>query len=154
MLTHWTRSLVAWMFFLPSRALQRSKDSPKDGSLGKKIDSIGAEPTFNVDFRKPPHSVVWRQAMRKDLDGLTSKDIIALVDKLPEGTKAVAGRLVYRWKLNENNEILRAESRMVISGSTEEFRLDIFDSYAPTPECLVDWTADSSCNQSRYQDQL
>lgn len=55
-----------------------------------------------------------------------------LVDKLPEGRKAITKWWVFRWDLNGHNGVILAESRMVLETFIQEFGVDYFNIDAPT----------------------
>lgn len=51
---------------------------------------------------------------------MVSNNTFTLVDKVPKGRKAIIGRWMSRWKLDEKIEIVRTKSRMVMKGFTQE----------------------------------
>lgn len=133
--------------FLPYEALKASEDYPIWGN----VDSVGAELSYSADARKSPYETVWRQSMVEKLDDLVPNGTFTLVDELPEGGNAITGPWVFRLKVNDHNEFVRAKSR-VVRGFIQELEAD-FRYVWSHPGCLINQTIGNLSSQEEHQAQ-
>lgn len=65
------------------------------------------------------------------MNGLIANDTFTLAD-LPPVRKAIPGRWVHKWRVNQHNKVVRANIRLHIKGAMQEQRVGYFDTYAST----------------------
>ena len=71
--------------------------------------------------------------MEHELEGLKKSKTFTVVDKLPDGEKAVGSRWVFAYKQDKNGNILKTKARLVAQGFMQREGIDFFDTAAPTP---------------------
>lgn len=92
-------------------------------------DMEGLEPTYE-EARKRPDWPKWKEAIRKELDGLDRMGTWRLV-KRPPDTNVVGTKWVLKIKKNSAGEIEKYKARLVARGFTQIYGVDYYETYAP-----------------------
>ena len=72
----------------------------------------------------------WKEAIDDEFESLISNQTWVLVD-LPQGSKAIGCKWVFRRKYNTNGSIQTFKARLVAKGFKQKKGIDYFDTYAP-----------------------
>ena len=67
------------------------------------------------------------------MQGLEDTKTFTVVDKLPEGEKAVGSRWVFSYKQDNEGRIVKTKARLVAQGFMQREGVDFFETSAPTP---------------------
>ena len=89
----------------------------------------GLEPTYE-EAQKRPDWPKWKEAIKKELDGLEKMGTWRLV-KRPPNTNVVDTKWVFRIKKNSAGEIDKYKARLVARGFTQIYGVDYYETYAP-----------------------
>lgn len=135
-----TRTNSAYCVYPISRHLQYSNFSPYQSFVAA-ISSV-TEPQFYHEAVTDPR---WRQAMNLELAALESNHTWAVVD-LPENTKPIGCRWVYKIKYLPDGNVDRFKARLVAKGYTQLPGMYFHDTFSPTAKivtirCLLALTA-------------
>ena len=103
-----------------------------DGPIGKQCKDVGPEPSSYRAACDSEHSNVWKDAMRREVEGLVNNDTF-IVSKLPPGRRPIAAKWVYTWKTNHLGEVVKGKSRLVAKGFMQREGVDFLDTFSPTP---------------------
>jgi hypothetical protein len=83
------------------------------------------------DALNGPDKDLWREALEKELNSLTTNNTWTLT-QLPPGRKAIPCRWVLTIKYNDKGEIDRYKARLVLQGFRQVYGVDYNETFAPT----------------------
>jgi hypothetical protein len=72
----------------------------------------------------------WKKAMEAELNSLRENDTWELAE-LPEGTKPLNVRWLYKLKRNTEGEIVKHKARLIVQGYRQKFGVDYDETWAP-----------------------
>nr|GEX70492.1 retrovirus-related Pol polyprotein from transposon TNT 1-94 [Tanacetum cinerariifolium] len=72
----------------------------------------------------------WRTAMMDEIKSIEKNNTWSLVE-LPNGSKTVGVKWIYKTKLNENGELQKYKARLVAKGYSQRYDVDCSEVYAP-----------------------
>jgi hypothetical protein len=108
-----------------------------DGELGVRgfvasINNVSTntEPQSYKQAMSSINAKLWMQAMREEMSSLEKQKCWELVP-LPQGTKAIKGRWVYKVKLDQENKPIRYKARVVAKGFQQTYGIDYTETFAP-----------------------
>ena len=73
----------------------------------------------------------WKKVMQVKLNLLTRREVFGPIVETPKGVKPVGFKLVFARKYNENNEIIRYKTRLVVQGFSQRPNIDFEETYSP-----------------------
>lgn len=88
------------------------------------------DPRSFPDALASPKSREWRQAMRNEMDSLSTNRVWTLTD-LPTGKKAVGSRWVFKTKMGADGSIARYKARLVARGFSQIPGSDYDETFSP-----------------------
>jgi hypothetical protein len=88
------------------------------------------EPKTYRQAVKHPESNKWMQAMEEEYESLVKRNVWTLV-KLPNGSKAIKSRWVFKVKLDNENKPDRYKARIVAKGFQQIHGIDYNETFAP-----------------------
>ncbi|CAN0299130.1 unnamed protein product [Ectocarpus fasciculatus] len=101
--------------------------------IGLKPNDVELPPTTYEDVQKSEFKDGWEAAMQVELEGHKKTGTFHIVDKLPEGRKAVGSKWVLGWKTDEKGEIVKFKARLVARGFSQVRDVDYSHSSSPCP---------------------
>ena len=69
--------------------------------------------------------------MTRELQGLKANRPFSPVTKRPD-PKAVGAKWIFKWKTDQNDEVVKANARLVAKSFSQQEGVDYFDTFAPT----------------------
>nr|GEV17079.1 putative RNA-directed DNA polymerase [Tanacetum cinerariifolium] len=91
------------------------------------MDAIESDPVRYEDAIK---EAKWKMAMDNEIEMIEKNDTWRLVD-LPNNSKCIGVKWVFKTKLNEKGEVEKYKARLVARGYGQEFGIDYMEVYAP-----------------------
>ena len=76
------------------------------------------------------HSKQWEMAIAREFEQLTETRTFEWIQNIPEGSKAIGGRIIFRFKCNGNGRIVKHKSRIVAKGFSQIPRQDFNETFA------------------------
>ena len=77
---------------------------------------------------RPPLTLLWQIAMKKELDALTKNHTWDLVT-LRSGQSVVGYKWIYKIKIRSDGSIERYKARLVAKGFTQEYGIDYKETF-------------------------
>jgi hypothetical protein len=93
-------------------------------------EAEGLEPRSVKELKGRPDKVQWEDAMKDEIDRLTSRGTWKAVKK-PSGANVIGSKWVFRLKKNANGEIQAYRARLVAQGNYQIDGVDVFDTFSP-----------------------
>lgn len=81
-------------------------------------------------FEEAEKSLKWREAMDEEMNSILRNQTWEL-SELPEGTKCIGVKWIYKTKFNEHGEVNKYKARLVAKGYSQEHGIDYTEVYAP-----------------------
>ncbi|KAL2885544.1 Retrovirus-related Pol polyprotein from transposon TNT 1-94 [Ceratocystis lukuohia] len=115
----------------PPRSKQRIDE--EDGTTQRAMIAL-SEPfmTLNHAILHPTESEGWRRAIDRELNTLTEFGTWRFVPK-PEGCVPIDTRFVFAKKYDLDGKLEKYKARLVVRGFRQEYGVNFFESFAPTP---------------------
>ncbi|PHH53091.1 Copia protein [Ceratocystis fimbriata CBS 114723] len=88
--------------------------------------------TLNHAILHPTESEGWRRAIERELNTLTEFGTWRFVPK-PEGCVPIDTRFVFAKKYDLDGKLEKYKARLVVRGFRQEYGVNFFESFAPTP---------------------
>ena len=96
------------------------------------IKNVEAEPQNFEDVEKSRHKGLWMEAMDREVRGLVANKTFSPVNGAPN-RKAVDSKWIFKWKKDQDGNVVKAKARLVARGFSQIQGVDYFDTFAPTP---------------------
>ncbi|CAN0585099.1 unnamed protein product [Laminaria digitata] len=77
--------------------------------------------------------MAWYQAMKNEMQGLVESKTFTVLDKFPEGEKAIGSRWVLAYKSDAEGMITKTKARLAAKGFMQREGVDYLQTSAPTP---------------------
>ena len=97
------------------------------------VSEAEVPPVSVAGVHKSRYASAWQDAMDAEMNGLKASNTFTVLDKLPEGEKAVGSRWVYSYKQDKDGLIVKTKARLVAQGFMQREGVDFFQTSAPTP---------------------
>ncbi|KAL2888596.1 Retrovirus-related Pol polyprotein from transposon TNT 1-94 [Ceratocystis lukuohia] len=112
---------------------QRIRIHEEDGTQQRAMIAL-SEPSMTLDdaIRHPTESEGWKGAIQKELKALTDFRTWHFVPK-PEGCIPIDTRFVFTKKYDLDGKLEKYKARLVVRGFRQEYGVNFFESFAPTP---------------------
>jgi hypothetical protein len=95
------------------------------------IAHLSVEPqTYEEAMSESVEGERWKKAMESELESMEKNKAWELTE-LPPGRTAISTKWVYRYKWDENGNIIRYKARLVARGFSQVYGVDYMDTFAP-----------------------
>ena len=81
-------------------------------------------------FEEAVHHEKWKQAMEAEMNSIEENNTWELVE-LPEGSKVIGVKWIFKTKLNEKGEVDKHKARLVAKGFHQTQGVDFYEVFAP-----------------------
>ena len=85
-----------------------------------------------ADIKKSDFYEEWLNAMRLEQEGHNEIGTF-LADVVPKGVNVIMAKWVFAWRTDSDDYITKAKARLVTRGFGQQFGVDYFNTFAPTP---------------------
>ena len=112
--------------------LRRSKRRRKEVSFGDDFYTylIENDPSFYFEAIFPPDALLWKKAIKIELDSILKNQTWKLVD-LPSGEKPIGYKWIFKRKYFPDGSIEKYKARLVAKSFSQKQNIDYFDTFAP-----------------------
>lgn len=83
-----------------------------------------------ICFEDAAKNMQWRQAMNSEIEAIERNNTWELTD-LPNGSKVIGVKWVYKTKLNEKGEVDKYKAQLVAKGYNKKYGVDYDEVFAP-----------------------
>lgn len=118
--------------FVSLQAIVFLVEGTRDSLLNKTpiLLSVENDPKSYAEAMTSRDAAFWKEAVNDEMDSILSNNTSVIVD-LPQGSKPIGCKWVFRRKRATDGTILTYKARLVAKGYRQKEGIDYFDTYAP-----------------------
>ena len=95
------------------------------------------EPQNTNECRQRNDWPKWREAMQTELHSLIKRDVFGPIVQTPASIKPVGNKWVFVRQRNDNNDIIKYKTRLVVQGFSQRPVIDYEETYSPVMDAIT-----------------
>ena len=100
-------------------------------------DNEDHEPTSIYEYTQRSNWIKWKEAINVELNSLKKRDVFGPIVRTPYDVKLVGYKWVFVRKRNEQGEVVRYKTRLVVRGFSQRPEIDYKETYSPVVDATT-----------------